>query len=72
MTLFKVSTIELNTFTVSFLYFCTPLTYSLNEVILEITVPGCGKTILSWMKKCGDSLSRFNLIKHLTQDYRLS
>jgi hypothetical protein len=57
MTLFKVSTVELNTFTVSFLYFCTPLTYSLNEVVLEINIPGCGKMIVSWMKRCGDAMS---------------
>lgn len=58
MTLFKVNKVSENYLTVSFLYFCAPLTHSLNEVIMDIKPPGCNKVSVAWMKKCGDALSK--------------
>ncbi len=61
MTLFKVNKISPNFFTVSFLYFCAPLTHSISHITLEIKPPNCDPVILTWRKECVDVLGR-NLI----------
>lgn len=71
MTLFKVNKVRDNYFTVSLLYFCSPLTHSVNQIIMEISPPGCSKVEITWFKICGDMLGKFVLIKRLILDYKL-
>lgn len=58
MTLYKIEPIEDNIDTVSLLYYCTPLTTSLTEVVLQIRPPGCEPVVLRWKMACGNSLGK--------------
>jgi hypothetical protein len=62
MTLFKVNKVKENYFTVSLLYFCSPLTHSMNQIIMEINPPNCPKVEISWFKVCGDMMGNLALI----------
>lgn len=70
MTLFKATKVRENYFTISLMYMCSPLTHSVNQIITEITPPGCSKVELSWSKVCGDMMGRLELTKLLIQDCR--
>jgi len=61
MTLFKVTKVKPNYLSISFLYICSPMTHSINEIALEIKAPGCDLVTISWLKQCGDVLSRMML-----------
>lgn len=68
MTLFKATKVRENYFTVSLMYMCSPLTHSVNQIIAEITPPGCSKVELSWAKVCGDMMGRTSLTQLLILD----
>lgn len=72
MTLFKATKVRENYFTVSLMYMCSPLTHSVNQIIAEITPPGCTKVELSWSKVCGDMMGRITFTKLLILDSRLT
>lgn len=58
MVLFKVEP-EGDMYSISLLYYCTPLTNSDTNLVFSISPPGCEKVEFGWRVSCGNSLSRF-------------